>query len=492
MAKKSSQEDKEKRVKEFGGEALEKIKENDSKKSIKEIVIVDDDPNYIKSLKRQLMRKGYNVVAFESPEEFLRYNLEKTDLILCDVLMPMINGFDVLKRIRSDKTNRHIPFIFISGSKIEYEQVFEAFDSGISDFISKICSPGELLGRVKKALNEGKLIAERKQAEEALQRTQKELETIMDAVPASIFYKDKNNVILRVNETYARTRGISKEDIEGISNFDIASNREVVEAYWQDDKEVIESGVPKRNIVEPLVTDETRWFQTDKLPYRDDEGNTIGVIGFAIEITSRLQAEEALKENEKKYHNLFELSSDAMFFFERETGQMLDLNEAGINMYGYSREEALQIKTTDFSEEPDKTRQAITEAETFIPVRYHRKKDGTVFPTEISICYFTWRGKEVCLASIRDITERKQSEEALRESEEKYRTLFYNANEAIYVTQDEKIKFPNPKMEELYGYSAEELTSKPFTCFIHEKDRDMVFERYKSRLRADSKIISHV
>ena len=75
--------------------------------------------------------------------------------------------------------------------------------------------------------------------------------------------------------------------------------------------------------------------------------------------------------------------------------------------------------------------------------------------------------------------------QALKEGEEKYRTLIENAGQAIYVTQDGMIKFPNPKTEELYGYSAEELTSKPFTYFIHEKDRNLVSERYEKRLRGE-------
>jgi PAS domain S-box-containing protein len=75
--------------------------------------------------------------------------------------------------------------------------------------------------------------------------------------------------------------------------------------------------------------------------------------------------------------------------------------------------------------------------------------------------------------------ERKRAEEALREGEEKYRTLFGKAGQAIYVIQDGKIKFPNPKTEELYGYSAEELASKPFSCFIHEEDRNLVSEGHK-------------
>ncbi|GAI47750.1 unnamed protein product, partial [marine sediment metagenome] len=82
------------------------------------------------------------------------------------------------------------------------------------------------------------------------------------------------------------------------------------------------------------------------------------------------------------------------------------------------REEALQMKNTDFSAEPAQTRQATVEHEQQIPVRYHKKKDGTIFPTDISVAYFTWYGKEVCIAAIRDITERKQAEERERRLQE--------------------------------------------------------------------------
>ena len=92
-------------------------------------------------------------------------------------------------------------------------------------------------------------LAERKLAEEAVQRTKKELETIVDSVPALVAYKDTSNRYIRINKTYAEAINLPRDHIEGKSAFDIASNREVAEAYWRDDKEVIASGVPKRNII---------------------------------------------------------------------------------------------------------------------------------------------------------------------------------------------------------------------------------------------------
>jgi PAS domain S-box-containing protein len=83
------------------------------------------------------------------------------------------------------------------------------------------------------------------------------------------------------------------------------------------------------------------------------------------------------------------------------------------------------------------------------------------------------------------LQERKRAEEALRESEEKYRTLFDNAGEAIFVVQDGKLVFSNPMSTRMVGYPSEELRNRPFTEFIHPDDRNMVVERHLKRLRGE-------
>ena len=85
----------------------------------------------------------------------------------------------------------------------------------------------------------------------------------------------------------------------------------------------------------------------------------------------------------------------------------------------------------------------------------------------------------------RDITDRKQSEEALRESEQKYRLLVDNASEAIVVAQDGILKFVNRMASDITGYSEQVLTSRPFSEFIHPDDRGMVIERYLRRIKGD-------
>ena len=102
------------------------------------------------------------------------------------------------------------------------------------------------------------------------------------------------------------------------------------------------------------------------------------------------------------------------------------------------------------------------------------------------------KGKVIKLfGTAQDITDLNRSEEALRESEEKYRLLVENANDAIFVVQDGVIKFPNAKAEALTGYSAEELNKIPFVNHIHPDDKEMVIERHKRRLEGEDLVSSY-
>ncbi len=122
-----------------------------------------------------------------------------------------------------------------------------------------------------------------------------ELQIILDSVPALIFYKDRDNRFLRVNRAFCDIMGTTREELEGRAMIDIYSP-EQAEAFWKDDLEVIGSGRPKRNIVEPMDSKgRTLWLQTDKIPYRDSRGNIIGIIGFSLDITARKKAEDALR-----------------------------------------------------------------------------------------------------------------------------------------------------------------------------------------------------
>lgn len=134
---------------------------------------------------------------------------------------------------------------------------------------------------------------------ESMRRLSMELETIMDNIPGLVFYKDTKNHYIRVNRYVADAHKMEKQEIEGRSLFDLYP-RELAQAYLDDDIAVIDSGKPKMNIDEPWETEKgIQWVSTSKLPYVDEQGKIIGVIGVSMDITERKQAEEALAGKNK-------------------------------------------------------------------------------------------------------------------------------------------------------------------------------------------------
>jgi len=139
-------------------------------------------------------------------------------------------------------------------------------------------------------------------------------------------------------------------------------------------------------------------------------------------LQARLQRdrqEKKRKRIEEKYQQLFELGSDAIFLIDDETGQIYQANAAATALYSYTHDELLKKRNIDLSAEPSETRTATTGRKTLIPVRWHRKKDGTVFPVEITATHFTWNDRPVHIAAIRDITQRLEAEEEQKRLEER-------------------------------------------------------------------------
>ncbi|MDO9528535.1 MAG: PAS domain S-box protein [Syntrophales bacterium] len=113
------------------------------------------------------------------------------------------------------------------------------------------------------------------------------------------------------------------------------------------------------------------------------------------------------------------------------------------------------------------------------------RKDGELRHLQVFRKEVLWDGERQFQVLYNDITDRKRVEEALRESEENYRNLFENANQAIFVVQDDKVVFLNPVSTMMIGYSGEEIMARPFIEFIHPDDRDMVIDRYIRRMKGE-------
>lgn len=175
-------------------------------------------------------------------------------------------------------------------------------------------------------------------------------ELILDSIPALVFVKDEKNRIISMNRAYSEITGLTMEKVAGINVIHLMENKELAESYWKDDLEVIETGLPKRNIIEPMITDERKWFITDKIPYRDDQGNVKGVIGFSIDITERKNAEDALMRSEKKWKLLFESSPDGIVNSDLK-GSFISTNNAFRSLLGYSHTDVSRMSFRDITPE---------------------------------------------------------------------------------------------------------------------------------------------
>ncbi len=153
------------------------------------------------------------------------------------------------------------------------------------------------IGGMFQNINERKLaeIESRKKSEQ-LQLLSNELEIIIDNIPGLVFYKDIKNRYIRVNKYICEAHNMSKKQLEGADLKDLYP-KEQAQAYWEDDLQVIRSRQPRINIDESWETkDGIRWVSTSKIPYLDEKGEVIGVIGVSIDVTDRKLAEEELKK----------------------------------------------------------------------------------------------------------------------------------------------------------------------------------------------------
>lgn len=237
-------------------------------------------------------------------------------------------------------------------------------------------------------------VGARVEAETYLRRQQIEQQTLLDLIPAMVWYKDAHNRILRTNRRAAESINKTVAEVEGQSTYDLYPDE--AEKYHQDDLEVIVSGRPKLGIVELYRTGpgEKRWVQTDKVPYRDVDGTVLGVLVFAQDITDRKRAEEALRESEERLRIIVESSPNGIVMVNEE-GTIVLVNAALAALFGYEEQELLGqsvdlLVPERLRDRHPEQRRAFFDAPSPRRMGSDRelmglRKDGTEFPIEIGL-----------------------------------------------------------------------------------------------------------
>jgi len=297
-------------------------------------------------------------------------------------------------------------------------------------------------------------VTERKRMEEDLKESEEKYRNLFKTSPEAVFLEDMDGGIVSVNQKGCEIYGYSREEMLKLNVVDIVppdisgnyallinnlkqkrflffesrarrkngesfqcdlgaslvkvGNRDYVQVVIKDisDRKLAEKELAKhRYHLEELVKE-----RTAQLTNANDR--------LQREIAERKRAEATLLYSEERYRQVVSTTTDAIMVFDAETRQFIEVNKACEELYGYSREEFLGITHTDIAADPEQSdasiRRAIKGKLSRLPIRYHRKKDGAIFPVEISSSTFMYKGRLVICGVIRNITERKRAEEELK------------------------------------------------------------------------------
>jgi PAS domain S-box-containing protein len=396
------------------------------------ILIVDDDPALQSIARRTLQSAGYDTqVADNGPSAIVLARSYRPDLMLLDVNMPGMDGFEVCQVIKSDPELKSIYIIILSALVVDTDSKVQGLSIGADGYIERPVANRELVARVQALMR-------LRATDLALQNSVKQWQATFDAVQDAIFLTNADFTIQRCNSSAAAMFNLPVDEIVGKKCFEVVHSQD--EVYSLCPLLQIKA-LGKREIV--LVSHNERWIQASVDPVLSETGEFAGTVHVLTDVTDRIQAEEKLRRSEDNYRQLFEAGTDAIFLIDNELGNILQANSAACSLYGYTRDEVLALKNSDLSAQPDETRRVTEESPVeqanliTIPLRYHRKKDGTVFPVEITGRFFIHGDRPVHIATIRDITQRLKAEQeiktALAEKETLLRELYHRTKNNMQV-----------------------------------------------------------
>ena len=216
--------------------------------------------------------------------------------------------------------------------------------------------------------------------------------------------------------------GISKEEVLGKRAFDMFPALKDAGAYMLLEQALSGETVESADISFHIPrSGKQAWVRLIFSTLCDSNGNIMGIIGIVQDTTARKVMEYALQttiiqlmESEEKYRNVFNAKNDPLLLIDTATRSILDLNNAALHLYGYTRQEILATALSDLFTEPEKFNDLVDNQTPEIHMYHQRKKDGKVFPADISSAFFDLKGRTVLILSIRDLSSVNQIADALR------------------------------------------------------------------------------
>ncbi len=328
-----------------------------------------------------------------------------------------------------------------------------------------------------------KMLSKRDQVEKDLLKFKMGIERSNEA----IFITDINGAIIYVNPAFEKIYGFTREEALGKTPRILKSgvlSQEVYKNFWDIllAKQVVTGELINKTKDGRLINAEG-----SANPILDKDGNIIGFLAIQRDVTERKLSETALQESEERYRRLVELSPDTIAIHSE--GKIVFVNAAGVKLFGAANPQQLIGKPVmdfvhpDYQEVVRERIRVMIENGKNVSSTEEKfvKFDGSIIDVEVTAMPFTYQGKPGIQVIVRDITDRKKAEDALKHSEEKYHTLIDNIQDGVFIIQDAKIQFANEAFARLGGYAVEEVTGKDFRELVAPEDMEMVADRYHRR-----------
>lgn len=334
-------------------------------------------------------------------------------------------------------------------------------------------------GKVIKITGTVQDITERKLADEALRKSEDLFQSMLNSIPDMVSVHDKD-----MNIKYSNWKGFAAVPKEirktGTKCYKTYRNNDSICPDCRA-KEVLETG---NTLQEEVQLSEDQWVDLRVIPIISPEGKHELFVEWVRDISDRKQNEDALRQSEERFKKLSNLTFEGIIIHDK--GIVLDANESMTRLTGYSKEELIGQNIIQLCVEQEFHNTVLEKMAQSSTAQYEvmgRRKDGKLFPVELESREVETPGGILRVTAARDITQRKEAEDALRESEERYYTLIQNINDGLMqVDNDDKIEFVNESLCRMFGYSKDELIGRTgYKTLIFKDDRKIIKEKNKSR-----------
>lgn len=319
-------------------------------------------------------------------------------------------------------------------------------------------------------------IGERKRIEQELKESRENLAITLGSIGDGVISTNQSGIITGINHAAATLTGWKEKDALGLPVHDVFKIRSSLDFKTIEDsvKKVLQTGkiVRLANHIE-LIAKNGNIYQIAEsaAPILKETGEITGVVMVFRDVTEKYKQEKAMRESEEKFRNLFESADDGMFLMEKEI--IIDCNPAAMRLLRAEKKDDLTGKSVvelspDFQEKGIESAilakqyvQSVLNGKSQNFGWKHKRLDGSIVETEISLNSTKVENKIVLLASIRDITKRKEAEKEIK----LWADIFHNTKVGIVIGSPDNMNLGimNPAFAEMHGYSPDELKDKPIS-----------------------------